>query len=113
MKRNNEKQSLLEKTKMVQRYILFYTPLGLWDAFIAVAFLNMKDIFVQFDVFHEERSELKAEQLPNMYLIFVQFDVFHEERSELKAEQRLNMYAIFVQFDVFHKERSELKVEQP
>jgi len=41
MKRNNEKKSLLEKTKMVQRYILFYTPLGLWDAFIAIALLNM------------------------------------------------------------------------
>ena len=44
-------------------------------------------IFVQFDVFHEERSELKVEQPPNMPHILVQFDVFHEERSELKAEQ--------------------------
>ena len=62
MKRNNEKQSLLEKTKMVQRYILFYTPLGLWDAFIAVAFRNMSSVSSTFDMFHEERSELKAEQ---------------------------------------------------
>ena len=37
-------------------------------------------------MFHEERSELKAEQPQNMPLISVQFDVFHEERSELKAE---------------------------
>ena len=61
MKRNNEKQSLLEKTKMVQRYILFYTPLGLWDAFIAVALSNMAKVSSTFDMFHEERSELKVE----------------------------------------------------
>jgi len=62
MKRNNEKQSLLEKTKMVQRYILFYTPLGLWDAFIAVALRNMLLVSSTFAMFHEERSELKVEQ---------------------------------------------------
>ena len=61
MKRNNEKQSLLEKTKMVQRYILFYTPLGLWDAFIAVAPSSIHPVLLTFDMFHEERSELKVE----------------------------------------------------
>ncbi len=48
-----------------------------------------------------------------MLLIFVQFDVFHVERSQLKAEHPLNISHIFVQFDVFHVERSELKAEQP
>jgi hypothetical protein len=46
-----------------------------------------------------------------MQLIFVHFDVFHVEMSELKAEQPLNMLLILVQFDVFHVERSELKAE--
>jgi hypothetical protein len=51
----------------------------------------MLSIFVQFDVFHVERLELKAEQLSNMHSIFVQIDVFHVEfhvdKSLLKAEQ--------------------------
>jgi len=45
--------------------------------------------------------------------VLLTFDMFHEERSELKAEQPANMPYIFEQFDVFHEERSELKVEQP
>jgi hypothetical protein len=47
----------------------------------------MPPISVQFDVFHVERSELKAEQPRNMLPISVQFDVFQVEMSELKAEQ--------------------------
>ena len=76
---------------MAQRYILFYTNLGLWDASIAVALKNMARVFLTFDMFHEERSELKVEQRSNMPLISVQFDVFHEERSELKVEHSANM----------------------
>ena len=48
-----------------------------------------------------------------MHCIFVHFDVFHVEMSDLKAEQSSNMRYISVQFDVFHVERSELKAEQP
>ena len=55
----------------------------------------MPRIFVQFDVFHVEMSELKAEQPLNMQPISVQFDVIHAERSELKAEQPSNMQPIF------------------
>ena len=40
---------------------------------------------MQFDVFHEERSELKAEHFKKMPPISVQFDVFHEERTYHQA----------------------------